>query len=110
MAIPVILERRDCIAIAPTGTGKTEAFAIPIVQLLLEKEIQYNASVLILLPTRELCIQTKQRITNLLIGLDLGIASFYGGETYESQLEMYQHAQIILATPGRLVDFIEQEV
>ena len=107
-AIPAILEGRDCLAIAPTGTGKTEAFAIPIIQRLRTKATPYRLSVLVLLPTRELCIQTKQRITHLIDGMNLTIASFYGGGTYESQLDVYPQAQMILATPGRLLDFIEQ--
>jgi ATP-dependent RNA helicase RhlE len=98
------------LAIAPTGTGKTEAFAIPIIQRLRTKITADHLSVLILLPTRELCIQTKQRISGLIDGMDLTIASFYGGGTYESQLEVYPNAQMILATPGRLLDFIEQGI
>jgi ATP-dependent RNA helicase RhlE len=110
IAIPAILEGRDCLAIAPTGTGKTEAFVIPIIQRLRTKITADHLSVLILLPTRELCIQTKQRISGLIDGMDLTIASFYGGGTYESQLEVYPKAQMILATPGRLLDFIEQGI
>ncbi|WP_394677237.1 DEAD/DEAH box helicase [uncultured Sphingobacterium sp.] len=110
IAIPAILEGRDCLAIAPTGTGKTEAFVIPIIQRLRTKITADHLSVLILLPTRELCIQTKQRILGLIDGMDLTIASFYGGGTYESQLEVYPKAQMILATPGRLLDFIEQGI
>ncbi len=110
IAIPAILEGRDCLAIAPTGTGKTEAFAIPIIQRLRTKITADHLSVLILLPTRELCIQTKQRISGLIDGMGLTIASFYGGGTYESQLEVYPNAQMILATPGRLLDFIEQGI
>ncbi len=109
-AIPAILEGRDCLAIAPTGTGKTEAFAIPIIQRLKTKVTTDRLSVLILLPTRELCIQTQQRITNLIEGMELIIASFYGGGTYESQLDAYPQAQMILATPGRLLDFMDQGV
>lgn len=109
-AIPAILEGRDCLAIAPTGTGKTEAFAIPIIQRLRTKLTTGRLSVLILLPTRELCIQTQQRIANLIDGMDLIIASFYGGGSYESQLDVYPKAQMVLATPGRLLDFIEQGV
>lgn len=109
-AIPAILAGRDCLAIAPTGTGKTEAFAIPIIQRLQTKVTTGTLSVLILLPTRELCIQTQQRITNLIDGMDLIIASFYGGGTYESQLDVYPQAQMILATPGRLLDFIDQGI
>lgn len=108
MAIPTIFDAKDCLVIAPTGTGKTEAVAIPIVQRLLENEAKTQVSVLILLPTRELCIQTKNRIANLLIGTDLHLACFYGGGTYESQLDEYANAHMILATPGRLLDFIEQ--
>ncbi len=107
-AIPAILEGRDCLAIAPTGTGKTEAYAIPIIQRLRTKVTADRLSVLVLLPTRELCIQTQQRITNLIEGMDLIIASFYGGGTYESQLEVYPNAHMILATPGRLLDFLDQ--
>ena len=107
-AIPAILEGRDCLAIAPTGTGKTEAYAIPIIQRLRTKVTADRLSVLVLLPTRELCIQTQQRITNLIEGMDLIIASFYGGGTYESQLEVYPNAHMILATPGRLLDFLDR--
>lgn len=107
-AIPAILEGRDCLAVAPTGTGKTEAYAIPIIQRLRTKVTADRLSVLVLLPTRELCIQTQQRISNLIEGMDLIIASFYGGGTYESQLEVYPQAHMILATPGRLLDFLDQ--
>ncbi|WP_286861207.1 MULTISPECIES: DEAD/DEAH box helicase [Sphingobacterium] len=108
--IPALLDGKDCLAIAPTGTGKTEAFAIPLVQHLLEKDQKEHASVLILLPTRELCIQTKDRIAKLIEGTSLNIACFYGGGTYESQLAAYPRAQLILATPGRLLDFLEQQL
>ncbi|PUV21248.1 DEAD/DEAH box helicase [Sphingobacterium athyrii] len=108
--IPALLDGKDCLAIAPTGTGKTEAFAIPLVQHLLEKDQKEHASVLILLPTRELCIQTKDRIAKLIEGTSLNIACFYGGGTYESQLAAYPKAQLILATPGRLLDFLEQQL
>lgn len=108
--IPALLDGKDCLAIAPTGTGKTEAFAIPLVQHLLEKDQNEHASVLILLPTRELCIQTKDRIAKLIEGTSLDIACFYGGATYESQLAAYPKAQLILATPGRLLDFLEQQL
>ncbi|KKO93170.1 hypothetical protein AAW12_01330 [Sphingobacterium sp. Ag1] len=110
IAIPAILEGRDCLAIAPTGTGKTEAFVVPIIQRLRTKITPDHLSVLILLPTRELCIQTKQRISGLIDGMELTIASFYGGGTYESQLDVYPKAQMVLATPGRLLDFIEQGI
>jgi len=109
-AIPAILEGRDCLAIAPTGTGKTEAYAIPIIQRLQTKVTAARPSVLVLLPTRELCIQTQQRITNFIEGMDLIIASFYGGGTYESQLDVYPQAHMILATPGRLLDFLDQGI
>lgn len=108
--IPALLDGKDCLAIAPTGTGKTEAFAIPLVQHLLEKGQREHASVLMLLPTRELCIQTKDRIAKLIEGTSLGIACFYGGGTYESQLADYPSAHLVLATPGRLLDFLEQQV
>ncbi|MDF2479224.1 MAG: hypothetical protein K0S24_4707 [Sphingobacterium sp.] len=110
LAIPAVLDGKDCLAIAPTGTGKTEAFAIPIVQRLLEKEKNEHPSVLVLLPTRELCIQTKNRIVKLIEGTDISVACFYGGGTYESQLAAYASAQLILATPGRLLDFLERQV
>jgi len=108
--IPALLDGKDCLAIAPTGTGKTEAFAIPLVQHLLEKDQKEHASVLILLPTRELCIQTKDRIAKLIEGTGLNIACFYGGGAYESQLATYPKAQLIVATPGRLLDFLEQQI
>lgn len=108
LAIPAIMEGRDCLAIAPTGTGKTEAFAIPMIQKLLQSPECQPASVLILLPTRELCIQTKNRLAQLIAQTSLHVACFYGGGTYDKQLDAYSIAQIIVSTPGRLLDFINQ--
>lgn len=109
-AIPAILTGRDCLTIAPTGTGKTEAFAIPILEQLLRQRKDEGPTVLVLLPTRELCIQTQQRIANLTVGTEIHTVSFYGGGSYEKQLAAYADAQIILATPGRLMDFMAQGV
>lgn len=109
-AIPAILTGRNCLTIAPTGTGKTEAFAIPILEQLLRQRKDEGPTVLVLLPTRELCIQTQERIANLTVGTEIHTVSFYGGGSYEKQLAAYADAQIILATPGRLMDFMAQGV
>lgn len=108
-AIPSILNKNDLIGISPTGTGKTEAFAIPILHHYLTQEYSLNEQTLILNPTRELAIQTQKRIDALTQGSPIKTISICGGQAYAKQIEgLAEYPAIIIATPGRLIDLFEQ--
>ena len=103
-AIPAILEGRDVVAQAHTGTGKTAAFGLPILNKL---KINGEIEAVVIVPTRELAIQVSDEIFKF--GRDLGIktATIYGGSSYKRQLDHIEHASIIVATPGRLLDLLQ---
>lgn len=106
-AIPALLaSKSDLIAYAQTGTGKTAAFSLPIIQQIDEDSKQIQA--LVLNPTRELCLQTSNEIRKFIKHLpSLDIISVYGGDPKEKQLrQLRRGAQIIVGTPGRVHDFI----
>jgi ATP-dependent RNA helicase DeaD len=107
-AIPPILEGRDVIGQSRTGTGKTIAFAVPAV----EKADPSNQAVqaLILCPTRELCIQVAEQVGQLARHRKgLRPLPIYGGQAYDRQLHGLQRgAQIVIGTPGRLIDHLER--
>lgn len=106
--IPAFLEESDLIVQAPTGTGKTGAFGIPIVQMIDMRD--RCAQALILSPTRELAIQTARVLQKLtLFKKGVQIATLYGGESIYRQFDaLRRRPQIIVATPGRLIDHIER--
>jgi len=109
--IPLLLEdnSRDIIALAQTGTGKTAAFGIPILQNLdVEKK---KIQVLILSPTRELCLQIADDLANYSKYKEgVKIAAVFGGASIERQIKLVKNgAQIISATPGRLLDLIHRK-
>jgi len=106
-AIPLILEGKNVIATAETGTGKTAAFLFPILQNLGVKQ-QKGTTVLILSPTRELANQTDAACRQF-APKHIRCASIIGGAGYRSQIDAIKRgANIIIATPGRLMDFMEQ--
>jgi ATP-dependent RNA helicase RhlE len=106
--MPVILQNRDLFATAPTGTGKTAAFAIPILQHIIQNP-QKKTHALILAPTRELAHQISDNFKKYANGTNLKIALVYGGVSQMRQVdEIRRNPQIIIATPGRLLDLIEQ--
>jgi len=105
-AIPVALTGRDIIGSAQTGTGKTAAFALPILQHL-EKPGRLRA--LILEPTRELADQVAEALRKFSKHTGLRIGLIYGGVGYGNQREQIQRGiDILVATPGRLLDFMDQ--
>jgi ATP-dependent RNA helicase RhlE len=107
-SIPVILKGSDLFATAPTGTGKTAAFAIPILQQIIEQP-QNKTQALVLAPTRELAHQISDNFHQYASGVDLNIALVYGGVSQYKQVKTIQRGcQVIIATPGRLLDLIEQ--
>lgn len=107
--IPLILDGKDVFALAKTGSGKTAAFAIPILQKIIS-EGSSNSLHLVLSPTRELAQQTHK--TFELYGKALGInsVSVIGGESYQKQKELLgMNSQIIVGTPGRVIDLVKQK-
>jgi len=108
LAIPTILKGSDLFATAPTGTGKTAAFAIPIIQQIMANP-QRKTHALVLAPTRELAHQISDNFRKYASGTNLRIALVYGGVSQMRQVqEIRRGCQVIIATPGRLLDLIEQ--
>ena len=106
-AIPVLLAGRDVLAQAQTGTGKTAAFAIPVLQLI-EPSLR-KPQALIVVPTRELCVQVTRELAALGKYLHSQEVAIYGGVSYVPQERALKRgAQIIVGTPGRLLDHIER--
>jgi ATP-dependent RNA helicase RhlE len=113
-AIPLILSGRDLIGCAQTGTGKTAAFAIPTLQLLSEERIQRSARknirALIITPTRELALQIHESFCTYGRYTDLKCCAIFGGVSQKPQEELLRKGvDILVATPGRLVDLINQK-
>ena len=112
-AIPVILERKDLIGCAQTGTGKTAAFALPILQILsAEREARKSKRIiksLILTPTRELALQISESFNAYGKHTGLKNAVIFGGVSQRAQtLKLREGVDILIATPGRLLDLINQ--
>ncbi|CAH0384203.1 unnamed protein product [Bemisia tabaci] len=105
-AIPIALKGNDIIGLAETGSGKTAAFALPILQALLDTPQRYFA--LILTPTRELAFQISEQFEALGAGIGVKCVVIVGGMDMMSQAIMLaKKPHIIIATPGRLVDHLE---
>jgi ATP-dependent RNA helicase RhlE len=117
-AIPKILAKGDLLACAQTGTGKTAAFALPILQLLAERDLaaQHRARVrdirvLVLTPTRELASQIGESFTNYGSALHLSNTVIFGGVGQNPQVASIRRGvDIVIATPGRLLDLINQKL
>lgn len=109
-AIPAIRRGQDVLASAQTGTGKTAAFALPILQKMLEKPtdtLKSNARVLILTPTRELAAQVADNIVAYSKYLNFTVLTIYGGVKVETQAQKLKRgADVIVATPGRLLEHL----
>lgn len=109
-AIPQVLAGNDIIAKAPTGSGKTAAFAIPIIEKLDLNPENKSIQTLVLCPTRELVIQVHREFEKLMKYFEnLCVVSIYGGQNIEKQLfALKKDPQIIVATPGRLMDHLRR--
>jgi ATP-dependent RNA helicase RhlE len=113
-AIPAILQRRDLQGCAQTGTGKTAAFAIPMLQLMHEEQQQSapgrrTIKALILTPTRELAIQIEESFRAYGKYVDLKHFVVFGGVSQHNQVKALRHGvDILVATPGRLLDLMQQ--
>lgn len=110
-AIPDILSGKDIIASAQTGTGKTAAYVLPSLQLLLTKKATNKPRILILAPTRELAGQITKVINKYGKFIKVNITSLVGGAAYGKQLkELSRPVDIIIATPGRLMDHMKNNL
>lgn len=107
-AIPPLLEGRDLLGQAQTGTGKTGAFALPILSRL--NLTQMDTQVLILAPTRELAIQVAEACQSYAQFIpDFHVLPIYGGSSYDSQLRALRRgAQVVVGTPGRVMDMMRR--
>jgi len=106
-AIPLMVKGRDVIGSAQTGTGKTAAFGLPILQLLGSHAPSPRA--LILEPTRELALQTDESLRRFARPTNLRVAVVYGGVGYQKQRDAFRDGvDVIVATPGRLLDHLRQ--
>ena len=102
--IPLILEGKDVIGIANTGTGKTAAFLIP---LLNKVAVKRNKKVLIIVPTRELAVQIKNEFLEFARGMNIYCALVIGGvNLYRQQNDLRRNPNFVIGTPGRMKDLI----
>lgn len=107
-AIPVILSGRDVMASAETGSGKTAAYALPILQMI-KGTSERKPRVLVLVPTRELAIQVQSQFERFSAGSGMRSVTVYGGTGYEKQTRLLRRGvDVIVATPGRLSDHVDR--
>ena len=105
-AIPVLLEGNDVIGQAHTGTGKTAAFALPMIQLVVKNQ---GIQGIIMAPTRELALQITSEIKRFAKNTGITTATIYGGQSMGIQLDaLRKKPEIIVATPGRLIDHLKR--
>src|SRR5690606_15962503 len=112
-AIPLILERKDVLASAQTGTGKTAGFTLPMLQILSEGKRLHNRPIraLVLTPTRELAAQVHQNVKDYSAFLDIKSTVIFGGVNQSPQVNtLRQGVDILIATPGRLLDLHNQRL
>src|SRR5690625_1761030 len=106
-SIPFALERKDILGQAQTGTGKTGAFGIPIIE---NTEKQGGTQVLILTPTRELAVQVSEQLKKFAKYKKLGVNVIFGGMSIERQIkDLKRRPEIIVGTPGRIIDHIKRK-
>ncbi len=105
-AIPIILEGHDIIAQAQTGTGKTAAFGLPVIQKMSGDK---GVEALVIVPTRELAMQVSDELFRFGKTAGLKTATVYGGTAYNRQIDRINQAHIIVATPGRLQDLLKSK-
>ena len=110
-AIPPLMEGRDVVATAQTGTGKTLAFSIPVIEALAAVPRTKTIKVLILSPTRELAIQIDAAFRQLTHGTRIRTAVVVGGMSETNQLrDIKAGAEVVIATPGRLCDYLDRRL
>ena len=112
-AMPVVMEGKDLIACAQTGTGKTAAYLLPLINQLLRKPSKDKVRAIIMAPTRELAQQIDQQLEGISYFVPISSVAVYGGNdasAYETQKQaMKNGTDIVIATPGRLISHIKME-
>ncbi len=109
--IPLALEGQDVLGQAQTGTGKTAAFAIPILERLESRPAKLGPQGLILVPTRELAVQVRDEITRLAHGQSAKVMAVYGGKPIRQQIEKLRRGvDVLVGTPGRVLDLLARRV
>lgn len=112
-AIPILLEGRDLLGIAQTGTGKTAAFLLPIINQIINDKYKVKSKccrTLILTPTRELATQIEQSLKDYALGMGITSVTVFGGVSSRPQMKKIGHGvEFIVATPGRLLDLMNQK-
>ena len=107
-AIPLVMKGRDIMGLAQTGTGKTAAFTLPIVDRLIGGPKRTRA--LVLTPTRELCVQVEESVRKYARHAEVTVVSVYGGVPLDPQeKKLRAGVDIVVATPGRLIDHLERQ-
>lgn len=104
--IPLILEGKDIVGQAHTGTGKTAAFALPTLQMM---EGNGDVETVVIVPTRELTIQVADEFYKFSRNLGIRTATVYGGSSYKRQISHVNRAGVIVATPGRFLDLLSRK-
>jgi len=105
-AIPVILEGKDMVGQAHTGTGKTAAFSLPVLS---NMKLDGSVEMLVITPTRELATQVSDEIFKYGRNLGVRTVTVYGGSSYKRQLDLIgRGAQVVVATPGRMLDILKR--
>ncbi len=103
-AIPVILNGKDIVGQAQTGTGKTAAFGLPIINMMKGNS---GVEAVVIVPTRELAMQVSDELFRFGKSSGMNTATVYGGQSYNMQLRNIDRSSIIVATPGRLIDLLK---
>ncbi len=111
-SIPAILRGEDVLAIAQTGTGKTAAFAIPILHQIYEKKKLSSSDkirCIVMVPTHELALQLKEVFDGIAVGMRIKTLCIFGGVEQQPQIDaLYKGVDIVIATPGRMFDLVSQ--
>src|SRR4030043_306517 len=105
LAIPLVMERKDVIAESATGSGKTLAFGCGIVDNVIPGN---GLQALVLTPTRELAEQVKNMLASLAYNKHLRVIAVYGGVSINNQISELRRAEVVVATPGRLLDHLKR--
>src|SRR5712675_1846524 len=108
--IPLLLTGKDLLGQAETGTGKTAAFALPMLQRIAESKPGKKTSGLVLVPTRELAMQVAEAVHKYAKGVGLTVVPLYGGAPMHQQIRSLERgAHVVVATPGRALDHMRRK-